>query len=51
MEILRHFFKDWRGKIWFLLNMFFTVMYLFWRLFFTIPFEFGTVSVIAGTAP
>ena len=50
MEILRHFFKDWRGKIWFLLNMFFTVMYLFWRLFFTIPFEFGTVSVIAGTA-
>lgn len=50
MEILRHFLKDWRGKVWFLLNMFFTVMYLFWRLFFTIPFEYGTVSVIAGTA-
>lgn len=50
MEKLRHFFKDWRGKIWFLLNMFFTVMYLLWRLFFTIPFEYGTVSIIAGTA-
>ena len=50
MEILGRFLKDWRGKLWFLLNMFFTVMYLFWRLFFTIPFEYGTVSLIAGTA-
>lgn len=50
MEAVRNFFKDWRGKAWFLLNMFCTVVYLFWRLFFTIPFEYGTVSIIAGVA-
>ena len=50
MELVRNFFKDWKNKIWFLINMFCTVMYLFWRLFFTIPFEYGTVSVIAGVA-
>ena len=50
METVRNFFKDWRGKIWLLINMFCTAMYLFWRLFFTIPFEYGTVSIIAGVA-
>ncbi|MDE7432830.1 MAG: glycosyltransferase, partial [Lachnospiraceae bacterium] len=41
-------FHNWKGKIWFLLNMFFTIVYLIWRMFFTIPFEYGIVSVVAG---
>lgn len=44
------FFRNWKGKIWFFLNMFFTIMYLVWRIFFTIPFGYGIVSVIAGIA-
>lgn len=45
---MRGFFHNWKGKIWFFLNMFFTVMYLMWRIFFTIPFGYGIVSVAAG---
>ncbi len=45
---MRGFFHNWKGKIWFFLNMFFTVMYLMWRTFFTIPFGYGIVSVAAG---
>ena len=44
----RMFWHNWKGKIWFLINVFFTVMYLCWRIFFTIPFEYGIVSIIAG---
>lgn len=40
----------WKDKIWFFLNMFFTVAYLVWRIFFTIPFEYGIVSVVTGVA-
>ncbi len=47
---MRGFFHNWKGKIWFLLNMFFTIMYLMWRVFFTIPFEYGIVSIVAGIA-
>ncbi len=39
-----------RGKIWFFINMFCTVMYLMWRIFFTIPFGYGWISVAAGIA-
>ena len=46
----RQFWRDWKGKIWFVVNMFFTIMYLVWRVFFTIPFEYGMVSIIAGFA-
>ena len=46
----RMFWHNWKGKIWFLINVFFTVMYLCWRIFFTIPFEYGIVSIIAGFA-
>lgn len=49
-SFLRGFFHDWKGKGWFLLNMFCTIAYLVWRLFFTIPFEYGIVSVAAGIA-
>lgn len=45
---IRGFFHNWKGKIWFFLNMFFTIVYLIWRVFFTIPFEYGIVSVVAG---
>lgn len=37
-----------KNRIWFILNILFTCIYLIWRLFFTIPFEFGVVSVVAG---
>ena len=43
-------FHMWKGRIWFLINMFFSVMYLLWRIFFTIPFEYGIVSIVAGLA-
>ncbi len=41
---------DSKGKIWFVINMFFTIIYLLWRTFFTIPVEYGLVSIIAGIA-
>ncbi len=37
-----------RGRIWFILNTFTSVVYLVWRIFFTIPFGFGIISVSAG---
>lgn len=39
-----------RNRIWFVVNIVFTCIYLIWRAFFTIPFEFGVVSVVAGLA-
>lgn len=47
-SMLRQFLHDWKGKGWFFVNMFFTLMYLIWRIFFTIPFECGLISVISG---
>ncbi len=47
---LKDFFNNGKGKVWFLLNVFFTIVYLLWRMFFTIPFGYGTVSVVAGIA-
>ena len=44
---IRGLFHNWKGKIWFFLNMFFTIMYLIWRIFFTIPFGYGMVSIVA----
>ena len=35
-------------KMWFMINILFTVIYLVWRMFFTIPIEYGAISVIAG---
>ncbi len=40
--------RDSRGKIWFYVNMIFTISYLMWRVFFTIPFEYGLLSEICG---
>ena len=45
---MREFLHSSKGKVWFLINMFFTIIYLVWRIFFTIPFEYGIVSVVAG---
>ncbi|MBR5598165.1 MAG: glycosyltransferase [Lachnospiraceae bacterium] len=39
-----------KEKIWFVINTFFTVMYLCWRIFFTIPVEYGVISTVAGLA-
>lgn len=39
-----------KEKIWFVINTFFTIMYLCWRIFFTIPVEYGLISTIAGLA-
>ncbi len=39
-----------KGKIWFVINTFFSIVYLVWRLFFTLPFEYGFISVFIGIA-
>ena len=39
-----------KEKIWFVINTFFTIMYLCWRIFFTIPVEYGVISTVAGLA-
>lgn len=44
------FWQEWKGKAWFFINMFLTIMYLVWRIFFTIPFAYGMVSIVAGFA-
>lgn len=47
---MREFLHNSKDKIWFLINMFCTIAYLIWRVFFTIPFGYGAVSVVAGVA-
>ena len=37
-------------RLWLTLNMIFTVIYLIWRIFYTLPLEYGIVSIIAGLA-
>lgn len=49
-EKMSNFFGDWGRRGWFLLNIFCTVMYLMWRIFFTIPFGYGYISVGVGVA-
>ncbi len=39
-----------KRRIWFVINMFCTITYLVWRIFFTIPFGYGVVSIAAGIA-
>lgn len=45
---VKKFFHFNKGKAWFIINMFFSIVYLMWRTFFTIPFEYGIVSIVAG---
>lgn len=47
---MKNFFKDWGHRGWFVLNIFCTVVYLMWRIFFTIPFGYGFLSVFFGVA-
>lgn len=47
---IKEFLNNWKGKLWFLINMIFTILYLVWRVFFTIPFGYGIVSVASGIA-
>lgn len=49
-ETSKRFFQEWGAKGWFLVNMFFSVVYLLWRIFFTIPFGYGAISICAGVA-
>ncbi|MGL5259916.1 MAG: glycosyltransferase [Lachnospiraceae bacterium] len=37
-----------KKQTFFYIYVFFTILYLLWRLFKTIPFEYGVVSIIAG---
>ena len=39
-----------KNRLWFLLYVFFNCVYLIWRLFFTLPLEYGIVSMVAGVA-
>lgn len=47
-KTFREFLHNRKGNIWFVINMFCTIMYLAWRFFFTIPFGYGFISVTAG---
>lgn len=48
--MVKEFFKDWGHRGWFVLNIFCTIGYLMWRIFFTIPFGYGFLSVFFGIA-
>ncbi|MDD4074472.1 MAG: glycosyltransferase [Eubacteriales bacterium] len=39
-----------KNRVWLGLNIFFTVIYLLWRGFFTLPLQMGAVSAVAGIA-
>ncbi|WP_423880683.1 glycosyltransferase family 2 protein [Clostridium pascui] len=39
-----------KNRVWMVLNSVLTCVYLFWRIFYTIPTEYGLVSLIAGIA-
>lgn len=36
-------------RLWFIFNISWTLIYLYWRVFYTIPFGFGSVALIAGS--
>ncbi len=40
--------KQHKNRIWLILNIIVTVIYLIWRIFYTIPIEFGWISLFAG---
>ncbi len=42
------YFNNVKRNTWFIATIFFNSMYLLWRIFFTIPFGYGKVSVTAG---
>ena len=44
----RRWYKDKKRRVWFVINMFCIISFLVWRIFFTIPFEYGIVSIVAG---
>ena len=46
----KNFISDLGKKGWFVLNIFCTIVYLTWRIFFTIPFGYGFISVFVGIA-
>lgn len=47
---LKNLIWDWSNKWWFALNILCTIIYLMWRIFFTIPFGYGFISVFVGIA-
>ena len=46
----KRIFKESKLRLWFILYVICSTIYLFWRLFFTIPFGYDLVSIIAGIA-
>ena len=46
----KRFFKESKHRTWFILYVICSTVYLFWRLFFTIPFGYDWVSIAAGIA-
>lgn len=37
-----------RNRVWFFLNIIFTLIYLYWRVFYTLPMEYSIVSRVSG---
>ena len=49
-QVFKNFIHDLKSKGWFVLNIYFTIVYLTWRIFFTIPFGYGFISIFVGIA-
>lgn len=48
LETVDGFSKSIRNRTWFFLNILFTIIYLYWRLMYTVPLNNGLVSKVAG---
>ncbi len=42
--------RKYKNRAWLILNIILTVIYLVWRIFYTVPVEYGIVSLVAGIA-
>ncbi|MCR5272938.1 MAG: glycosyltransferase [Lachnospiraceae bacterium] len=45
---IKEHFSDSKAKMWFGINLICTTVYLLWRVFFTLPFGYGIISMIGG---
>lgn len=41
-------YSKYKNRFWFIFNVIWTCIYLFWRIFYTVPFGYGIISLTAG---
>lgn len=39
---------EWKNRAWLYFNIGWTILYLLWRIFYTVPVEYGILSAVAG---